>query len=309
MHNYKYWIALDAVKGIGPGNLKEIYSALEKLNLSITDLFDLEPSEISGELHFSDKIVNAVSEAKKLIDRIEEDYIAMLDSGIKIIPFFSARYPRRLTEILETGLPPFLYVFGNDTLLSVKGIAVLGDMNISEKGKMITYIASRDLSRHKISIISGLAAGTDIIAHRSSLENGGTTIAFVPYGIFRLKIPSALQDAYDAERMAIVSTFYPDAEPTKYTALARNRTAAALAYAVYIVEAPNDGGIFEAAKSAKNLGIPLFTTEYSEYPKNAGGNKKIIEELGGFPVRGKKEGDLIVPNIDRLVSYIKFPAE
>ena len=72
------------------------------------------------------------------------------------------------------------------------------------------------------------------------------------------------------------------------------------------MESPEDGGIFEAAKSAFNLKIPLHTTEYSEYPPSALGNKKIMADFDAYPVRGKKSDGLTVPNMDRIIADVKF---
>jgi predicted Rossmann fold nucleotide-binding protein DprA/Smf involved in DNA uptake len=78
--------------------------------------------------------------------------------------------------------------------------------------------------------------------------------------------------------MAAVSIFQPDHTQDMYAAYIRNRIICALAHAVYIVEAPDEGGIYEAAKSAHALNIPLYTTEYAEYPPTASGNKKIMSD-------------------------------
>ena len=188
-----------------------------------------------------------------------------------------------------------------------RGIAILGDKDVSERGEMISFEAARELCPARGStVISGFAQGADLIAHRSALVQDGTTIAVVPYGIFHLTVPDLLRDVMDPSRFAVVSPFYPSREPNKYNAFIRNKIICAMSYAVYIVEAPADGGIFEAAKSARNLKIPLFTTEYADFPKNAAGNRKIIDELGGIPVLGKMENDMLVPNMDHSSGTARF---
>jgi len=306
MNNTKYWIALDQSHGIGPANLKEIYNRTREFNLSVTDLVDLNENDLKNEFNFNEKIITAIINLKQIIPRIEKDYFSLLDAGINIIPFFSKKYPEKLFKTMGNSFPPVLYTFGNEDLLNKKGIAILGDSDVSERGKIIAYMGAKQLSRHKIITISGLAAGADIISHRSALENNGETVAFVPYGIFQLKIPPFLEEVFNPDRAVIVSSFYPSAESNKFNAFIRNKLACALSYGVFIVEAPSDGGIFEAAKSAGKLDIPLFTTEYSEYPDNAAGNKKIISEMGGLPVRGKKENEKLVPNMDRIIALAKF---
>jgi DNA processing protein len=306
MNDTKYWIALEQMHGIGPAHLIEVHEALKELNLSIADVCDLSSDDIRKEFRFHEKISAALADIPSLLPKIEDDYFKLLESGIDVVPFFSELYPRRLHETLGSGIPPLLYAYGNTQIFKLKGAAILGDKDISEKGEMISFAASRVLSKHRIAVVSGYAQGADLIAHRSALINGGSTIAFVPYGMFHLSVPDILRDVLDMERIVIVSPFYPAREANRFNAFIRNKIICAISTAVYIVEAPPEGGIFEAAKSAHNLNIPLFTTEYAEYPKNAGGNRKIIEELGGIPVLGKIENDMLVPNMDKIIGIAKF---
>lgn len=306
MNSTKYWIALEQSHGIGPAHMIEIHKVLQEASLSLADLVDLSADEIRQEFRFPDKIAEALAGIPSVLPKIEEDYLKLLESEIDVVPFFSERYPSRLAENLGNALPPLLSVCGNAGLLADRGVAILGDRDVSDRGEMISYGAARELARHSLTVISGYAQGADLIAHRSAIVSGGTTIAFVPYGIFHFKVPDILKDVMDLARFAIVSPFYPSREPNKYNAFIRNKIICALSYAVYIVEAPPDGGIFEAAKSAYNLKVPLFTTEYAEYPKNASGNKKIMDELGGLPVLGRMENDMLVPNMDTIIGKAKF---
>ncbi|HOT44745.1 MAG TPA: DNA-processing protein DprA [Spirochaetota bacterium] len=306
MNDTKYWIALEQTHGIGPAHMIEVHDALKGQNLSVGDLCGLSGEEIRKEFRFPDKIAEAITGMEATLEKIEEDYFKLLESGIDVIPFFSEQYPARLREVLGNAIPPLLYVYGNVRLLKQRGVAILGDKDVSDKGEMIAFEASRLLAKHRVPVISGYARGADLIAHRSALVNGGSTIALVPYGIFHLTVPNILGDVMNPDAMAVVSPFYPSREPNKFNAFIRNKIICALAYAVFIVEAPPDGGIFEAAKSAGNLKVPLFTAEYGEYPKNAGGNRKIMEEMGGIPVKGKMENGMLVPNMDRIIGLAKF---
>ncbi len=306
MNSTKYWIALHRVEGIGPATLKEIHSAVSKTGLSISDLFDLNETEIQGEFNFSSKIAEAFVKAGEILPSLEEEYIQVIEAGIEIIPFFSSYYPARLHEILGNSIPPFLYVSGNRDLLQKDGAAILGDINVSSRGEFISYLAAKELVTRGITVISGMASGAGLAAHRSALEYGGNTIAFLPYGILRMILPEELKLVYDNNRIAFVSIFPPFAPADKYNAFNRNRVICSLAKAVYIVEAPADGGIFEAARSAYKLKVPLYATEYSDYPENASGNKLIFSDLGGIPVKGKVVDDLTIPNMERLIADVKF---
>lgn len=306
MSDTKYWIALDMVKGMGPANLRLVFDVLASSGLSARDLFDLKEDEIVREFRLSDKIAKAVSEAKKNLLRVEDELAGLGESGVDIILFFEKRYPQRLSNILKNSLPPVLFVMGNSALLQEQGAAVLGDINISEKGALLASLAARELVSHQIAVISGLAQGADLIAHASALQHGGSTIAVLPFGVRHFKMPKTLEAFFDERRTLFVSSFYPEREYSIFNSYERNRIIVALSKAVFIVEAPAEGGIFEAGKSAKSLEVPLFVAEYASYPKSASGNEKLITEFKAMPVRGRKEGDLVVPNLDKFIAKVKF---
>jgi DNA processing protein len=304
MNSHKYWIALDQAKGIGPANLKVIYDKLNGLGLSIQDLFALTASEIKSEFAFHDNIISAIESARNSLHRIEEDYHSLLDAKIDCVLFFEEAYPKRLHNVLNTAIPPVLYTFGNKDILKSKGAAILGEMDLSERGEHIAFLGAKELAAHKIVTISGMAKGVDIV-HRSALMHGGTTIVILPCGIFHYKIQEILKDVFDDDRIIIVSPFYPTTESNKYNAYIRNRLICALSYAVYFVECSMEGGIFEAVKSAKKLEIPIFITEYKEYPASASANKSLIEE-GAYPVKGRLVNNELTPNLDELIGIVKF---
>ncbi|MGL4371003.1 MAG: DNA-processing protein DprA, partial [Spirochaetota bacterium] len=155
-------------------------------------------------------------------------------------------------------------------------------------------------------VIGGVASGAGATAHTAALESGGTTVGIIPCGFLTFDLSAKLKAVFDSERFLLISPFYPKEEYSAFNAMNRNRIICALARAVFIVEAPAEGGIFEAAKSAAKLAIPLYTAEYSQYPESAAGNSSIIKEYHAQPVRGRKEGGAVVPNIDALIASVKF---
>ncbi|MCX7678175.1 MAG: DNA-protecting protein DprA [Spirochaetes bacterium] len=306
MSEAKYWIALDMVKGIGPANLQVLYEKISFAKLSVRDVFELTEKEITFEFGVSDKIAAAIGEAKKYVARAEEICMQLQDAKVEIILFFEKKYPSRLHHVLKHAAPPMLFAFGNTALFLEKGAAILGDMRVSEKGALIASLAAKELVMRKILVISGLAQGVDTIAHASALQHGGCTIAMLPFGMFHFKMPKSLEIFYDENRMLCVSHFYPDREYSIYNSYERNKIIVALSRAVFIVESPSEGGVFEAAKSAQNLKIPLFVAQYASYPPSASGNEKIISEFSAIPIKGRREGELIVPNMDKLIAKVKF---
>lgn len=306
MNSTKFWIALERVSGVGPAHLQEIYRVISNTGVSLSDVFELTDEEIKNELKFSGKTVSFIRSAVDVLPAVTEEYQKIIDAGITVTPFYSTSYPERLHSILGNGIPPILYSYGNHQILKKKCAAIIGDTNISSRGEFIAYMAAKELTVHGIPVISGFAQGADLTAHRSALEYGGDTIAFLPYGILKLDIPDIIKPVYNEEKFLAVSSFYPEDSASKYNAFIRNKIICALSNAVFIVESPESGGIFEAAKSARELNVPLYTTEYSDCPPSAAGNKKIIDEMGAYPVRGRKSDNLTVPNMDRIIADVKF---
>ncbi len=306
MDSTKYWVALSQAHGVGMGHLKEVHDSLRQIGISLSDIFDLTPKELEWEFSFKQKTREAFVEAGKNFSEVEEEYNKLLDAGIEVIPFFSEFYVPCLYERMGSAAPPILYSYGNRDILKMQLAAILGDSGVSARGESLANMAAKELSKHNIVTVSGMAKGVGLAAHRSALESGGKTLAVIPSGMFHLSIPETLQMVYDPEKMLIISQFKPGREGDKYSAMSRNGLISAMSGAVYIVEAPNEGGVFEAAKSCRKYGSPLYTTEYSEYPNSALGNAKIISEYGGIPVRGRKIDDLLMPNMDKFIGDVKF---
>ncbi len=307
MSNPKFWIALDQAEGIGPVNLRLIHETLQSSGLSVTDIFGLTENELRTEFNFPDRAVKGILNAADILPSVEEDYLSILDAGIRVIPFFSEDYPRLLTQRLPSSFPPILYGIGDASILNRPSAAVLGDSDISQRGELIAYGAAKQLAARGIVTISGFAKGAGLVAHRSAIENGGLTAAVLPCGILRFKVPQFLQDVMNPDSIFIMSPFYPTQQADKYHAFARNRAICAMSGAAYIVEAPGEGGIFEAARSAVNIKTPLFTTLYKEYPPSAAGNKTILEEMGGIAVQRKQGSESPEPNMDRVIAAVRFP--
>ena len=308
MNRHTQWIALERAKGIGPAGLCEIYSTLSSLNLNIEDLFALNEREIRSEFSFKEIIVNGIIQAQKISEDIDEDIIDMSEVKIRPIFIFEKNYPAMLKLRLKNEAPPILYCIGNTALLETRAVAVLGHGDMSPKGEMIAYRTAESLAAHSLTAISGMSKGTGIIVHRASLDAGGNTIGVLPCGMFSFTMSPRLQQNFDPDRFLIISPYYLRDDYSQFRGMERNRTICALSRAVFITEAPSpaEGGIFEAGKSCQKLQVPLFTTQYSDYPKSAAGNPVLINEYGATPVRGRKEGSGITPNIDALIAKAKF---
>ncbi len=143
---------------------------------------------------------------EKLID----DALAWQSPERHIVYFNHPCFPAALKEIADP--PLVLFVQGKPTTLQKNQIAVVGSRNPSLIGKTNAQSFSALLARDGFVITSGLARGIDAIAHRSSLEKGGETVAVLGSGHRRIypKEHTSLADAI-AHQGAVVSEFFPSA--------------------------------------------------------------------------------------------------
>ncbi len=71
------------------------------------------------------------------------------------------------------------------------------------------------------------------------------------------------------------------------------------------MEGPWDGGIFEAAKSAKKSN-PVYTTMYAQYPENAAGNPPSHGGVGRPAGAAAAGSEGLEPNMDQIIAHAKF---
>ena len=104
----------------------------------------------------------------------------------KITPLFylDADYPSRLKNCDDS--PVMLYFKGNADLNAQKIIAIVGTRNATEYGKQVCEKLIEGFAAYNITIVSGLAYGIDIAAHKMALKNNLPTVAVLAHGLDRI---------------------------------------------------------------------------------------------------------------------------
>ena len=201
---------------------------------------------------FTDPAVLAsVEEASRDIQRWH-------DVGLKFVTVLDGDYPARLRDINQT--PPFLF-FTGDLRPDDQGMSVVGSRSVSPWGRKFAEDAADLLVTRGLTVISGLAAGVDAAAHRSALDAGGRTVAFLGTGINR-SYPAenaALQEEI-AQNGLLLSQFYPDAPPSKQSFPIRNAAMSGYGLASIVVEANEHSGTRIQTRVAGEHGRPVILT-------------------------------------------------
>ena len=180
------------------------------------------------------------------------------DLHIQVLMYTCADYPSALKVVDKP--PSLLYVKGNLELASLN-IAMVGSRRATPYGKNVSYTLAKELSNEGICVISGLAKGIDVNAHKGALEGPGGTVAVLGCGIDRI-YPRENAKMYDAilqhPKGAIVSEWPLDAPATAWHFPARNRIIAGLAEGLVVVEAAKKSGSLISASYALDYGKEVF---------------------------------------------------
>lgn len=254
------------VEGIGSGklfNLLSKFNSIEEItNTNYQSLISIEGISNNLANRILKKLDNFKSFEKQIIVELEK--LHKLDA--KWITYWSKEYPQNLKNIFAP--PIILYYKGEIKNSDSNSVAVVGTRMASRYGKSIAEKFTKDLAKNNITIVSGLARGIDSVAHKSSLDAGGRTLAI---------IGSGLDVIYPAENKnlfleicnngAVISEYILGTKPDAQNFPKRNRIISGISLGTLVIETKVSGGALQTAAFALdqnkevfavpgNLGIP-----------------------------------------------------
>ena len=137
----------------------------------------------------SDKLIKAL-DCSEAFKRAEEELVFAEKNQIKCLTFNDKDYPDRLRECDDA--PIVLYYRGNTELNSLRVISIVGTRHATPYGLDLCNAFIRQLSEicPDVLIVSGLAYGIDIQAHRMAIQYNFPTVGVLAHGLDRI-YPSA----------------------------------------------------------------------------------------------------------------------
>lgn len=197
---------------------------------------------------------------------------------MQIININSIDFPDTLKYIPNP--PQKLYCEGNLTLLQSKCFAIVGSRHCTDYGKKVTLEFSDKLSKAGLTIVSGMAIGTDTFAHIGSLNSGGKTIAVLGGG-FNHVFPSQNRNLYKQiinNGGLVVTEYPPDTMWKSEYFLARNRIVSGLSIGTLVIEAAYRSGTSVTARLTKKQCKKLFCIPSDIYSSHGVGTNNFIRE-------------------------------
>lgn len=195
---------------------------------------------------------------------------------LEVITMEDDRYPSQLRNIKNP--PKQLYTNGNISLLKTNIISIIGSRSCSENGIELTRKFSKELVYQGITVASGMAIGIDTIAHQTTLQEKGETIAVLGNG-FNHIFPKENEGLYQQiiKKGGLVITEYPPEEKAKSkNFLERNRIVSGLALGILVIEAAYRSGTSVTAKLAREQGKKVFALPHEVNDLHGVGTNRLI---------------------------------
>lgn len=249
-----YSLALTRIPGLG---LIGAYNLMRSMG-SATAIFQQRkdlPELVPG---VTEKLVKAL-DCPEALHRAEEELKFAEKNQIQCITFNDAFYPSRLRECEDA--PLVLFYRGNASLDAMKVVSMVGTRHATAYGEDLCQSFIRDLKDlcPDALIVSGLAYGIDIHAHRAALQHGFSTVGVLAHGLDRI-YPAAHRKTAIAmmDQGGLLTEFMSGTNPDRQNFVKRNRIVAGMSDATIVVESAAKGGALITAELAESYHRDCF---------------------------------------------------
>ena len=232
----------------------------------------------------SPKLVQSLQQLDEPLHRAEIELQWDLENGVMPLCMNDENYPQRLRQCDDA--PLMLFYKGNINLNQRRVICVVGTRRNTVYGEDLIRRFMRDLRQlcPQLLVISGLAYGVDIIAHRQALQNGYPTVGVLAHGVDYLYPARHKQTADEmVKKGGLLTEFLTQTNADKVNFVRRNRIVAGISDACVVVESAAHGGGLITASLARTYNREVFAfpgnvgSQYSE-----GCNNLIRDNVAGL---------------------------
>lgn len=229
MERKLYWYWLNNISGIGTKKIEALVTFFgEPERIYHADAAALEKVSMLCE-----KDITSLIESRNM-NAIQNNYEILLKKGIRFLSRGDEEFPEKLQHIYNA--PWGLYVRGKKLFNTRRSIAIVGARNCSVYGMHVAKGFAEKLARAGFVIISGMARGIDIWAHRGALQGGGITYAVLGSGIDVCYPPSHIETYMHIQESGTILSEYNIGYPSRQGNFPmRNRLISGLADAILVV--------------------------------------------------------------------------
>ena len=188
--------------------------------------------------------------------RAEKELKFIKDNGVQMIVYHQKTYPTLLKMCSDH---PFVLFVRGKINFNLPKISIVGTRKITEYGMAICKKLVEELVDYNPIIISGMAYGSDICAHKFAIRNNLQTIGVLGHGLDRMYPAAHSRYMREIENKGGFITEFPSGTtPNKENFPKRNRIIAGLSQATIIIEAAKEGGALITANLANSYNREVF---------------------------------------------------
>ncbi|MDR2681107.1 MAG: DNA-processing protein DprA [Tannerella sp.] len=270
-----YLVGLTVLKGVGDvlaRHLLQYFGSAEEIFKAKRQSLEKVPG-IGG--YTAEQIETARAEALK---RAEKELVFVDKNKISLYACTDDNYPERLRECQDA--PVVFYYKGTADVNAAKIISVVGTRRITGYGREWTEALMTDLAGMfpDIVIVSGLAYGVDVCAHRNALKNNLHTIGVLAHGLDRIYPAAHRNTAVEMlDRGGLLTEFMSGTNPDRENFLRRNRLIAGLSDATIVVESAEKGGSLVTADIAFSYGRDVYACPGRVKDEYSAGCNRLIQ--------------------------------
>ena len=278
-----YKIGITLIKGIGNVNGKQLIAYCG----GVEAVFKESKSNLEKIPNIGRQIINAIS-GQTVLSLAEKEMQFIDRYNIQPLYYFDKDYPDKLKQCNDG--PIMLYYKGTADLNAQKTIAIVGSRKATDYGKGVCEKIVEELAPHQPLIVSGLAYGIDVTAHKAAIKNMLNTIGVLGHGLKNLypagnrKVAAAM-----CSQGGLLSEFLSNAPSSKENFPKRNRIIAGMADAVVVVESAEKGGSLITAEIANGYNREVFAIPGRISDSRSKGCNKLIFENKAMLVQSAKD--------------------
>lgn len=273
-----YKVALSLIPGVGNVTARQLISYLG----SAEAIFKATPSKLIKVPGIGKSSVKAFKEISVYLQKAEALIIKAEKLGDKLLFITDEEYPQRVREIPDA--PHLLFYRGKASLNHPRTIALVGTRDSTEYGAKAVKSILESLQKLDVLVISGLAYGIDIAAHRTCLQMGIPTLGVMATGLDAVYPATHTTTAKQmVSEGGLLTEHEYGSKPDAFKFPARNRIIAALADLTIVVEAKETGGALITAELANGYNREVMAVPGPIFsPSSEGCNKIIASNLAAL---------------------------
>jgi len=252
MSNWLQKIAITSIPKVGPVTARNLVSYCG----GVEAVFEARKKELLTVPGVGEGIATAILK-KDYFEIAEREMQFLENQDIQPLFFLDEAYPTRLKSI--DNAPLLLYYKGNCNLNHPRIVSIVGTRKPSVLGIANCEQLVEDLKKYDVLVVSGLAYGIDVTAHKKCISEGIETVGVLGHGLKKIYPAQHRQVAMSMiEQGGLLTEFTSHTLPDREHFPMRNRIVAGMCDAVVVVETAQKGGSMITAFCANDYNKDVF---------------------------------------------------